>query len=216
MQDPVFTRKAELAVKLVLLAVFLAAGAAFATLVGMGDAYDRIGEPQAQLIPFSHKHHVGDVGLDCRFCHATVEKTAFAGMPSTNVCLGCHSQLFSQAPLLQQLRESAASGQPIAWRRVHFLPGFVYFDHSIHVGKGVACMECHGRIDQMPLTWQVHPLQMGWCLDCHRNPAPHLHPRDQVFAMPAEPLGDAETQLLARAVRLQSTQRLTDCSTCHR
>ncbi|MES2184054.1 MAG: cytochrome c3 family protein [Pseudomonadota bacterium] len=216
MEQPLFRRRVELAVKLVLLAVFLAAAVAFAVLAGVGNSYDAKGEPMAQPIPFSHKHHVGDVGLDCRFCHSTVEKTAFAGMPSTQVCLGCHSQLFAQAGILAALKNSAASGQPIAWQRVHFLPGFVYFDHSIHVSKGVACMECHGRIDQMPLTWQVHKLEMGWCIDCHRDPAPHLHPHDQVFAMPAEPLGDADTQLLARTLKLQGTQRLTDCSTCHR
>ncbi len=137
----------------------------------------------AQPIPFSHKHHVGDVGIDCRYCHTSVETSAFAGLPSTTICLTCHSQLFAKAAVLEPLRRSVATGQPIAWNRVHTLPDFVYFNHGIHVAKGVACGECHGRVDQMPLTWRTAPLEMEWCLDCHRDPAPHLHPKSEVFAM---------------------------------
>ena len=214
--QPLFRRRAELAVKLVLLAVFLGAAAAFAVLVSYADGYEAVGEPQAQPIPFSHKHHVGDVGLDCRFCHATVEKAAFPGMPSTQTCLGCHSQLFAHAAILAALRRSEAERKPLAWKRVHYLPDFVYFDHSIHVAKGVACVECHGRIDQMPLVWRTEKLEMGWCLSCHRDPAPRLHPREQVFSMPAEPLPESDARLLAESLRLMDTRRLTDCSTCHR
>ena len=145
----------------------------------------------AQPVPFSHKHHVGDLGLDCRMCHAGVEKAAFAGIPSAQVCMTCHSQLFTDAPMLAPLRESAASGVPLRWTRVHRLPDFAYFDHAIHVRKGVECSECHGRVDRMPLMRRVAPLTMQWCLDCHRNPGP-------------------------RNGTLASTRRLTDCSTCHR
>jgi cytochrome c7-like protein len=214
--EPLFRRRVELGVKLALLALLLATVGAFVLAVALADSYQEVGEPVAQPIPFSHKHHVGDDGIDCRYCHTTVEKTAFAGMPSTQVCLTCHSQLFAQAGILQQLRDSMASGQPIAWKRVHYLPEFVYFDHSIHVNKGVACAECHGRVDQMPLTWRVRKLQMDWCIGCHRDPAPHLHPHDQVFAMPPVPLGDGDVRTLARALHIQDPQRLTDCSTCHR
>ena len=129
----------------------------------------------AQPIPFSHKHHVGDDGIDCRYCHTTVETAAWAGLPSTAVCLTCHDQLFRDQPLLEALHRSAGN-RPPSPDRVHVLPDFVYFDHAVHVAKGVACVECHGRVDQMPLTWRAAPLQMQWCLDCHRDPAPHLRP----------------------------------------
>jgi hypothetical protein len=206
----VFSRHAELGVKLAMLALVL--GTTFGIVLWMAKlrAVDATGVPSAQPIPFSHKHHVGDVGLDCRYCHSTVETSAFAGMPATDTCLTCHSQLFVDAPLLAPLHRSAATGQPIAWKRLHKLPDFVYFDHSIHIAKGVGCVECHGRVDQMPLEWRSAPLQMQWCLACHRDPRPHLRPRDAVFSMLPAPAASMP------AVALQSTRRLTDCSTCHR
>ena len=129
----------------------------------------------APPIPFSHKHHVGDNALDCRYCLTTVETSAFAGLPSTTICLTCHAQLFAQADVLAPLRRSAESGLPVA-RTVYTPPDLVYFNHGIHVAKGVTCIECHGRIDQMPMTWRTASLRMEWCLDRHRDPAPHLHP----------------------------------------
>ena len=142
-----------------------------------------------QPIPFSHKHHAGDDGIDCRYCHYSVEKSAFAGIPSSEVCLTCHSQLFADADILAPLRESARTGRPLAWTRVHDLPDFVYFDHSIHVAKGVGCVECHGRVERMPRIRRVASLEMQWCLGCHRREARERH---------------------------LSLQRMTDCSTCHR
>ena len=212
----VFQRRTELAVKLWLAGLFLLATATISGLVGLGRHGSGQDAAVAQPIPFSHKHHVGDVGLDCRYCHTSVETSAFAGLPSTTICLTCHSQLFAKAAFLESLRHSVSTGLPIAWNRVHTLPDFVYFNHGIHVAKGVACSECHGRIDQMPLTWRTAPLEMEWCLDCHRDPAPHLHPKSQVFAMAATPPDRAETARLVAAAHLQSTHRLTDCSTCHR
>ena len=171
----------------------------------------------AQPIAFSHKHHVGDDGIDCRYCHASVEKSAFAGMPSSDVCLTCHSQLFNDAAMLAPLRESARTGQPLKWIRVHDLPDFVFFDHSIHVAKGVGCVECHGRVDRMPRIERVASLDMQWCLGCHRDPAPHLRPRAALFDMASTPPSDTrERAALAASYHLQSVQRLTDCSTCHR
>jgi hypothetical protein len=178
--------------------------------------WDVVARTPLQPVPFSHKHHAGELGIDCRYCHTTVETSAFAGLPSTTICLTCHSQLFAKADVLAPVRQSAASGRPIAWNRVHTLPDFVYFNHAIHVAKGVACRECHGRIDQMPMTWRTAPLEMEWCLDCHRDPGPHLHPKDEVFSMTAAPPASAETARLVAAAHLQSTRRLTDCSTCHR
>ena len=175
-----------------------------------------IGTPVTQIVPFSHEHHVGDVGLDCRYCHTSVEQSAFAGIPPTHTCMTCHSQLFTQQPMLAPVVQSFRTGEPLRWKRVHDLPDFVYFNHGIHVAKGVACSECHGRVDQMPITWRTAPLEMEWCLACHRDPAPHLHPKGEVFAMGAPPPTRAETARLAEAAHLQSTRRLTDCSTCHR
>jgi hypothetical protein len=215
-RDQVFSRRMELAVKLCVAGLFLAFPALVALAVWREHAYQALGEPPDQPIPFSHKHHVGDDGIDCRYCHTTVETERHAGLPSTHVCLSCHSQLYTQAAVLQPLRESARTGVPIAWKRVHNLPDFVYFDHAVHVAKGVACVECHGRVDQMPITWRAQPLQMQWCLACHRNPAPHLRPHVQVFDMNAPRLNEREAQDLVRLMHLESRQRMTDCSTCHR
>jgi hypothetical protein len=195
--------------------LLLAAGIAFAKW-RMDPANTRYAAVM-QPIPFSHKHHVGDDGLDCRYCHTSVEKSSFAGLPSTQICLTCHSQLFIDAPVLAPLHRSAASDMPIKWNRVHDLPDFVYFDHSIHVNKGVACIECHGRVDKMPLMWRVASLEMQWCLDCHRNAPLHLRPQNEVFLMQdKKPTTEQEVVQLKRIYRLQSTRRLTDCSTCHR
>jgi cytochrome c7-like protein len=176
---------------------------------------DALGEAPPQPIPFSHKHHVGDDGIDCRYCHASVENAAFAGIPSTQVCMTCHSQLFTDAPMLAPVRTSAATGKPLHWTRVHDLPDFVYFDHGIHVRKGVACIECHGRVDQMPLMRRVAPLEMQWCIGCHRDPAPHLRSPARVFEMVATAEERARHPHEPTAA-LVSTRRLTDCSTCHR
>jgi hypothetical protein len=212
----VFSRRAELGVKLLAVGFIVAGLVAVATAASRTHAALALGEPIAQPIPFSHKHHVGDVGLDCRYCHTTVETQEHAGLPSTGVCMGCHSQLFNQAPALEPLRRSAATHRPLEWNRVHELPGFVYFNHSIHVSKGVACVECHGRLDQMPITWRVAPLQMEWCLGCHRNPHPHLRNPTDVFAPSAPPTTPQEAALLSRLLNLHGERRLTDCSTCHR
>jgi hypothetical protein len=171
----------------------------------------------AQPIPFSHQHHVGDDGIDCRYCHTSVEKSRFAGLPSTDICMTCHSQLFRDAPALAPLHASAASGIPIRWNRVHDLPDFVYFDHSIHVNKGVACLACHGRVDRMPVMLRVASLEMQWCLACHRSAPRHVRPLSEVFQMRERgPLTPREVEQLSRILQLQGTRRLTDCSTCHR
>jgi NAD-dependent SIR2 family protein deacetylase len=212
----VFSRRGVLVVKLAVLGLAGLVALTIFVLAWRAHAYEQLGEPIAQPIPFSHKHHVGDDGIDCRFCHTTVETDAHAGLPSTAVCLTCHSQLFRDQPLLSLLHESAASNRPIAWQRVHVLPDFVFFNHGVHVAKGVACVECHGRVDQMPLEWRAQPLQMQWCLDCHRDPAPHLRPLFQEFRMDAPRATPAAAGELAREAHLESRRRMTDCSTCHR
>ena len=211
-----FTPREVLVVRLAVLALLAGAIVAVLLFVWRSRAYEQLGEPIAQPIAFSHKHHVGDDGIDCRYCHATVETQADAGFPSTGVCLGCHSQLYRDQPLLALLHQSAASRQPVVWRRVHMLPGFVYFNHGVHVAKGVACVECHGRVDQMPLEWRAQPLQMQWCLDCHRDPLPHLRSPAQEFSMDAPLPSPEQSRALSRAAHLESRRRMTDCSTCHR
>jgi len=175
--------------------------------------------PREQPVQFSHKHHVGDDGIDCRYCHTTVETSAFAGIPPTKTCMNCHSQLWSTSTYLEPVRESWRTGKPIEWTRVHDLPDFVYFDHSIHVNKGVGCSTCHGRVDLMPLTWQVESLQMEWCLECHREPQKFIRPKKEVFTMDWPRDGwrqDEEGTKLLTENKIQSTAVLTSCSTCHR
>jgi hypothetical protein len=170
-----------------------------------------------QPVPFSHEHHVTGLGLDCRYCHASVERSPVAGVPPTHTCMTCHSQLFTQAAMLAPVRTSLAEDRPIHWRRVNELPGYVYFDHSIHITKGVGCVTCHGPVGAMPLMRQYQSLTMGWCLDCHRDPTPHLRPRDAVFdpewKPPANQADEGKKLLIAYHIDIK---HLTDCSVCHR
>jgi Cytochrome c7 and related cytochrome c len=173
---------------------------------------------RAQPIQFSHKHHVGDEAIDCRYCHTSVENSAFAGIPPTKTCMNCHSQLYVDSPYLEPVRESFRSGKPIEWNRVHKLADFVYFNHSIHINKGVGCQTCHGQVDQMPLMRQVATLQMEWCLDCHRQPERYLRPRQYVFSMTWQPPANQleEGRKLAAEYHVRPPAALTSCSTCHR
>ncbi|MFP5210831.1 MAG: cytochrome c3 family protein [Acidobacteriota bacterium] len=143
----------------------------------------RQGQRAEQPVPFSHKHHVEGLGLQCQYCHTTVEKSSYAGIPPTRTCMNCHSQIWTDAQLLQPVRQSWATGQSIPWIKIHDLPDFVYFNHSIHVNKGIGCATCHGRVDQMPLMYAQNTLQMEWCLDCHRNPAKNLRPTGEIYNM---------------------------------
>lgn len=186
--------------------------------VGLRSTYvTEVGVARAQPVPFSHKHHVGGLGLDCRYCHTSVEDAAFAGIPATTTCMTCHSQIWTDSPMLALVQDSLRTDQSIAWTRVHDVADFVYFDHSIHVQKGVGCVSCHGRVDQMPLLWREHSLYMEWCLDCHRQPERFVRPREAVFQMdwPAADDQLALGQTLVRTYQIQ-TKQLTDCSICHR
>jgi hypothetical protein len=171
-----------------------------------------------QPIQFSHKHHAGDDGIDCRYCHTGVESSATAGIPPTKTCMNCHSVLFNNVGYLEPVRESYRTNQSIEWVRVHRLPDFVYFNHSIHIAKGVGCSTCHGQVNQMPLVFQASSLQMQWCLDCHRNPEAVLRPHDQVFNMDWKaPANQAEVgHALALQNKIRTVNELTSCSTCHR
>ena len=178
----------------------------------------KVGVPIEQPVPFSHEHHVGGLGIDCRYCHTSVEDSSFADIPPTHTCMTCHSQIWSDSPMLAPVRDSYKSGQPIAWNRVNDLADYVYFNHSIHVAKGVGCETCHGRVDQMPLTWKAHTLYMDWCLNCHRHPERYLRPVANVFDMGYKPAGNQEVigRQLVKEYNIPPPSRLDDCYICHR
>lgn len=202
--------------KLALLGLLLVAVSASFAWRGVATDPHRLDEPVNQPLPFSHKHHVDDDGIDCRFCHADVETSAFAGIPSIATCMTCHSQLFTGEPMFKPLVDSWNSGVPLRWNRVYQLPDFVYFNHSIHIAKGVGCVSCHGRVDQMPLTRRVVSLSMQWCLDCHRQPQKFLRPREKVFDLAWQPTDRLELgPELMREYHIDPG-RMTDCSLCHR
>jgi hypothetical protein len=191
--------------------------------------YAGIARPQPA--PFSHEHHVAAIGIDCRYCHTSVETSSFAGIPPTKTCMNCHSQIWTNAAYLEPVRESFRSGKSLVWNRVNDLPDFVYFDHSIHVTKGVGCNTCHGPVDRMPLMFNYASLQMEWCINCHRAPEKNLRPRDQVFNMRyQQPTKDLPVEVddktftdqislgtyLVHKYRVRSVMDITSCSTCHR
>lgn len=177
----------------------------------------RVNVPINQPVPFSHRHHYEQLGIDCRYCHVSVEKSSFAGVPDTETCMTCHSQLFTTASLLAPVRQSLADDEPLRWNRVTKLPDFVFFNHSIHIAKGVGCATCHGQIDTMPLTWKSQTLYMKWCLDCHRHPEKFIRPREKILDMSWQlPVNQLQQgRQLAAAFHVNTTE-LTDCGTCHR
>jgi hypothetical protein len=189
------------------------------------------GVAREQPVPFSHQHHAGGLGIDCRYCHTSVEVSSFAGIPPTKTCMNCHAQIWTNAEMLAPVRESFRTERPLQWNRVHLLPDFVYFDHSIHVSKGVGCSTCHGRVDRMPLMLAENTLQMEWCLDCHRAPEKYLRPREEVFNMAYQPPNASRTVAaggrtfasqrelgshLKNEYHLRSVADITSCNTCHR
>jgi len=197
-------------------AVFIAAGLLWATLATARSSWvTQEGVAREQPIPFSHQHHVGGMGIDCRYCHTTVESSAYAGIPPTKTCMNCHAQVWSDSPTLEPVRESFRAGRSIEWVRVHDLPDFVYFDHSAHVNKGVGCTTCHGAIDRMPLVMQESSLQMEWCLECHRAPERYVRPREEVFSVSWRPPAD-QVAAGRELVRRYDIHPRTSCSTCHR
>jgi hypothetical protein len=177
---------------------------------GTGQA-EQVGQP----VQFDHRHHVKDDLIDCRYCHSSVDRAATAGLPTTELCLNCHAQVWNKSPLLDLVRASWFSNQPISWVRVHRMPDFVYFNHAIHVNKGVGCVECHGRVDLMPAIEQVEPLTMGWCLDCHRDPYSRLRPLEEITNMTWKPDGDP-VALGRELAKKYDVEPRTSCYACHR
>jgi hypothetical protein len=194
--------------------VFLLLGAGWALSLFVRSSYaTNVGVARDQPIPFSHQHHVNELGIDCRYCHTSVEDSAFAGIPPTKTCMNCHSQIWVGSQMLAPVRNSYRNDESIHWQRVHKLGDFCYFNHSIHVKKGIGCVTCHGRVDQMPLVWQEKTLLMEWCLDCHRQPERYVRPREEVYNMTYERKDPDEGKRLAQEYQVRSKM---SCNACHR
>ena len=213
----IFPRSANaLARASIFVALFLAAAGGYALWTLAHSGYvTREGIVLQQPVPFSHDHHVAQIGIDCRYCHTSVERAASAGIPPTQTCMNCHNQIWTNAAILEPVRASFRDGKPLTWNRVNDLPDFVYFNHSIHVAKGVACVTCHGQVDRMPLMYQYPSLQMEWCLACHRDPVKNLRPREEVTNVAWQPPVDLEKRQYEWA-QLYDVKSKTSCSTCHR
>ncbi|HET9399421.1 MAG TPA: cytochrome c3 family protein [Candidatus Acidoferrales bacterium] len=197
-------------------ALFLIAGGVYVLYVFAGSPYvTDANEAKDQPVPFSHRHHAAELGIDCRYCHTSVESSSDAGMPATRTCMTCHSQIWVGSPMLEPVRSSYREDKSLQWSRVNAVPDFVYFNHSIHIAKGVGCTTCHGPMGEMPLTWRANSLLMGWCLDCHRSPEDYVRPRDQVFNVNYQPPSNQHDmgRILVRDYKIKS---LTNCTTCHR
>jgi ferredoxin len=189
-----------------------------AAAIARSDYLSGVGIAREQPVPFSHKHHAGELGLDCRYCHQQVETLATAGLPPTWTCMTCHSQIWTGSAMLAPVRESLANTRPLAWLRLNRLPSYVYFNHSIHIAKGIGCSSCHGAVDEMQLTYKANAFQMDFCLGCHRNPVKFVRPEAEVWNMDWSPPADQDTRgaALAAHYHIGGTARLTDCSICHR
>jgi hypothetical protein len=213
----IFRRSANTLSKLSLAGVLLVVASLilFAMVLVRSSYVTRAHEFVEQPVQFSHRHHVLDDGIDCRYCHTSVETSSFAGIPPTKTCMNCHSQIWATAPILEPIRASFRDDRPVRWIRVHDLPDFVYFNHSVHVKKGMGCETCHGRVDEMPLTLQESTLQMDWCLNCHRNPENYVRPRSEVYTMGYQP-PVPQSVIGPQLVKEYGIRGNTSCSTCHR
>ncbi len=202
-------------------AVFIVGGLGYVLYaVNQSAYYTYINVARQQPVPFSHKHHVKDDGIDCRYCHTTVETSGFAGVPTTHTCMTCHSKLWLNSSMLEPVRASFATDVSLQWTRVNTVPDFVYFDHSIHIHKGIGCTTCHGAIGDMPLTYRANTLYMRWCINCHNHPEEYVRPRADVFRIDyTPPSGRAQLALgrrLVKEYKIKSAKEITDCYTCHR
>ena len=216
----IFHRSANLIARFSVLALVVLANLALAVvlLVARSPYITNQRVTRNQPLQFSHKHHVGDDGIDCRYCHTSVESSAYAGIPPTRTCMNCHSVLFNNVAYLEPIRESYRTDESIQWVKVHRLADYVYFNHSIHINKGIGCSTCHGAVNQMPLMFQASPLNMDWCLACHRHPEQNVRPKDQVFNMDWKAPANQEElgKKLVAEYKIRTVNELTSCSTCHR
>lgn len=213
---PEWSNTAIRAALLALVATIVAVPTALMIYMRTPDAW-AVGLPPDQPIEFDHRHHVRDDGIDCLYCHRGAEVSDVAQVPPTSTCMGCHNQVWNESPLIEPVRRSWFTGAPIPWNRVHDLPDHVYFNHAIHVNKGIGCVTCHGRVDQMARVYKVAAMNMAWCLECHRSPEPHLRPLDRITDMEwTPPFGEEGARLREELARRYGVRRLTNCTTCHR
>lgn len=217
---PIFPPRSNTIARLSILAALLLLAVITAVLVWWvhSSTFNKVGVAVSQPVPFPHSFHVGVVGLNCRYCHASVDKSGFADLPPTETCMSCHSIVKTDSPLLAPIRDSYKTGQPVQWNRVNNVADYVFFNHEIHVNKGVGCETCHGRVDQMSTDVKANTFYMAWCLDCHRNPANYLRPKENVYDMGYKPAEDQKT-LGARLVKeynVMPPSQLMNCSICHR
>jgi hypothetical protein len=217
---PIFSPRSNVIARasLVVIPLLLVVIVAGLVLYGSSSAITNVGVAVPQPVPFPHNFHVAVLNLDCRYCHASVDQSSFADLPPTETCMSCHSQVALNDPILAMVRDSYQTGKPIAWNRVNQLPDFVYFNHEIHVNKGVGCETCHGRVDQMTTDVKANTFYMSWCLDCHRNPAKYLRPLDKIYTAGYKPAGDQLTigAQLVKQYNILPTSQLINCSICHR
>ena len=213
----IFHRSANTLSKLSLagLLLFVAGLITFAMILVRSSYVTRAQEYIEQPVQFSHRHHVLDDGIDCRYCHTSVETSPFAGIPPTKTCMNCHSQIWATSPYLEPVRASFRDDRSLQWLRVHDLPDFAYFNHSVHVKKGMGCETCHGRVDEMPLMFQESSLQMEWCLECHRAPERYVRPRSEIYTMGYRP-SEPQSVIGPRLVQEYGINARTSCSACHR
>ena len=216
----VFHRSANNIAKASIVAAVLLGGVAFFVVTQIARSSYVTGRylEKQQPVQFSHKHHVGDDGIDCRYCHTSVETSSSAGLPPTQTCMNCHSQIWSDSPYLEPVRASFRENKPIQWERVHDLPEYVYFNHSIHVNKGVGCSTCHGKVDEMASVYMENTLQMEWCISCHKDPSQFIRPKTEIYNMSWQDsdIEAKDREKLKDEYRIRSRQQLTSCSTCHR
>ncbi len=217
-RETIFPRKMDAAVRaLIFLALLGGPTPILLVAFGASPLTTDVGYAPVQPIPYSHKLHVGELGIDCRYCHTSVETGPAANIPPTQTCMNCHEKVMTESPKLEPLRESSRTGLPVEWVRVHDLPDYAYFNHSAHVTRGVGCSECHGRVDTMDTLYQIKPLSMAWCLNCHRHPDEYLRPPEFVTDMGWQP-PDGETRAsFGKKYRIANNiNPRSDCSTCHR
>lgn len=207
-----------LPLKLLVCFLFLGAGIAGGVTYYFTQKYTRVGYQPSQPIPFSHKIHAGELGMDCRYCHSFVEQSGAANLPTSNTCYNCHQHVKTNSPHIAKIRESVETGKPLEWVKVHKTPDYAYFDHSVHVNSGISCVSCHGKINEMPVVFHQHSLSMGWCLDCHNAPEDHLRPLNQITNLDWTAKGEGRSQK-DLGLELKSAWKIeppTSCSACHR
>ncbi len=211
---PKWTNRLPLAIIIGIL--FIATGVTAGIWYYFTPKYTDVGYQPIQPVAFPHSTHVDQLGMDCRYCHSTVEKSWFSNIPASSTCMNCHNQVLKDDPRLAMIRDSAQTGKPVPWVHIHRLPDFAYFNHSVHVNRGVSCVHCHGNINRMDEVQQAKPLNMTFCLECHRNPEPNLRPLDKITDLNWDPHKNLPKEWFQRTMQEWKIEKPENCSACHR